>query len=222
MPTIVIAEDEMPIRRVLTLYFERAGYDVLQAENGEEALRFWKEHAVDGFVLDIMMPFVDGWTVLETIRAESDVPIIMLTALGDVPNRIQGLKKGADDYIAKPFEAEEVVLRMEAIFKRIVPPRFVYGSLVIVPEGHIVTLNGRTIDLTPKDFAMLAFLARHPNRTFTREEIIEHVWGNFYEGSDRAIDVAVKRIRQALRDWPAEEGQIKTIRGTGYQFHVPA
>ena len=166
MPTIVIAEDEMPIRRVLALYFERSGYDVLQAENGEEALRFLKEHAVDGFVLDIMMPFVDGWTVLETIRAESDVPIIMLTALGDVPNRIQGLKKGADDYIAKPFEAEEVVLRMEAIFKRIAPPRFVYGSLVIVPEGHIVTLNGRTIDLTPKDFAMLAFLARHPNRTF--------------------------------------------------------
>lgn len=222
MPTIVIAEDEMPIRRVLALYFERAGYTVLQAENGEEALRFWKEHTIDGFVLDIMMPFVDGWTVLETIRAESDVPIIMLTALGDAPNRIQGLKKGADDYIAKPFEAEEVVLRMEAIFKRIAPSRFVYGSLVIVPEGHTVTLNGRTINLTPKDFAMLAFLARHPNRTFTREEIIEHVWGNFYEGSDRAIDVAVKRIRQALRDWPAEEGQIKTIRGTGYQFHVPA
>lgn len=225
MKKILVAEDELAISKVLTAYLEHEGFDVIQAFSGIEALELFFEHSPQLVLLDIMMPRMDGWSVLEKIREKSACPVIMITALGDIDDRLKGLNKGADDYIAKPFIGEEVIARVNAVLRR---PGNVYlndhikqyGNLGINFESHTVFLYGKQVNLTPRDLSVLLFLAERPNRIFTREQLIENVWGMDYEGSDRAVDLAIKRIRQALSDWPDSEGEIKTLRGMGYQFHV--
>ncbi len=223
MQTILVAEDEPAISQVLKVYLAKAGFHVIQAFNGSEAIeKFGSSHPAL-VLLDVMMPEKDGWAVLKNIRAVSSCPVIMLTALNDINYRLAGLNGGADDYISKPFIADEVVARVRAVLRRsekAKPAEKIqhYGSLSIDFKAHRVFLSGNEIHLTPRDLSLLLFLASSPNRTFSREHLLDEVWGHDYDGSDRAVDLSVKRIRQALASWPSSEGEIKTLRGLGYQF----
>lgn len=223
MQKILIIEDEFAISEVLRVYLQKAGFHVEQVFSGGEAIERFFSSQPDLVLLDVMLPGKDGWKLLEEIRQMDTCPVIMLTALGDVHYRLNGLNEGADDYIAKPFNAEEVVARVKAVLRRSrVENSKVkrFGQLVIDSKAHQVQLSGKTIRLTPRDLSVLLFLADHPNQTFTRDQLIEEVWGWDYEGSDRAVDLAIKRLRNALQDWPQEEGEIKTLRGMGYQLGV--
>ncbi|MCU1806659.1 response regulator transcription factor [Cytobacillus firmus] len=225
MKKILIAEDELAISKVLSAYLQREGFEVLTAYDGTNALEQFFSHSPHLVILDIMMPGMDGWSVLEKIREKSACPVIMLTALGDIDYKLKGLNTGADDYISKPFIGDEVIARVNAVLRRsanVYTDEHIkqYGSLTINFDAHTIFLNGKEVSLTPRDLSLILFLAERPNRTFTRDQLIEHVWGMDYEGSDRAVDLAVKRVRQALTDWPETEGEIRTLRGMGYQFHV--
>lgn len=225
MKKILVIEDEYAISQVLKVYLKNVGYDVLQCSNGGQALELFLEWQPDLVLLDIMLPEKNGWVILKEMRDISACPVIMLTALGDVNYRLEGFDQGADDYIAKPFIADEVVARVKAVLRRSeknqdssVIKR--YGELEIDTKAHRVLLKREEIILTPRDLSVLLFLAEHPNQTFTRDQLIEQVWGWEYEGSDRAVDLAVKRLRKALKDWNEVEGEIKTLRGLGYQLSV--
>lgn len=225
MKKILIVEDEQTISRVLSVYLQHARYEVVQEFDGEGALRAFAEHSPHLVLLDVMLPGKDGWSILEDIRKVSACPVIMLNALGDIDYRLKGLNQGADDYITKPFIGEEVIARVHAVLRRSAnvidsDNSKQFGSLKINLDSHVVTINGEEVVLTPKDLSLLIFLAERPNRTFTREDLIESVWGMDYGGSDRAVDLAVKRIRQVLSDWPVTQGEIRTHRGLGYQFCV--
>ncbi len=223
--TILVAEDEETISRVLTVYLKHEGYEVQHAFDGLEAAAKFKEHTPDLVLLDVMLPELDGWGVLEEIRKSSACPVIMLTALGDIDYKLKGLNQGADDYISKPFVGEEVIARINAVLRRSSnvlesDDRRQFGNLSIHTESRLVKVDGESVFLTPKDMSLLLFLAERPNRTFTRDELLDQVWGMDYEGSDRAVDLAVKRIRQALSGWSQGYGEIRTFRGLGYQFSV--
>jgi DNA-binding response OmpR family regulator len=226
MKKILIVEDEAGIAMVLIAYLSKAGYAVEQAWTGEQAVTLFERWRPSLVLLDVMLPDMDGWAILKRIRERSACPVIMLTALDDIDSRLAGLNGGADDYLGKPFVAEEVVARVGAVLRRM--PRVIdgdqaiFGSLKIDYQARSVELSGRQVSLMPRDLSLLLFLSRHPNRTFDREQLIEHVWGIDYDGSDRAVDLAIKRIRQTLADWPAEEGEIATLRRMGYQFRVHA
>jgi len=225
MKLVLVVEDEVPISRVLTAYLRQAGFRVETAYDGEEALDRFEALQPDLVLLDVMLPEKDGWDVLKEIRRRSSCPVILLTALGEMHQRVSGLNGGADDYITKPFAPEEVVARVRAVLRR--PRPMVqegecvqFGSLRIDLDGHRVHVRGKPVTLSPRDFSLLSFFARHPNRTFSRDQLLDRVWGWDYEGSDRAVDLAVKRLRKALKDWPKAEGEIITLRGVGYQFRV--
>ncbi|MEH7112809.1 response regulator transcription factor [Neobacillus niacini] len=225
MKTILVVEDEQTISRVLAVYLQHAGYIVVQAYDGEEALRLFNDHTPNLVLLDVMLPGKDGWGILEEIRKISACPVIMLTALGDIDYRLKGLNQGADDYITKPFVGEEVIARVHAVLRRSANVLDTenskqFGCLKINLDSRVVTINGEEVILTPKDLSLLIFLTERPNRTFTRDDLIESVWGMDYEGSDRAVDLAIKRIRHALGEWPVTQGEIRTHRGLGYQFCV--
>ncbi|MFS0780027.1 response regulator transcription factor [Neobacillus sp. 3P2-tot-E-2] len=225
MKTILVVEDEKTISRVLAVYLQHAGYYVVQAYDGDEAFRLFHENSPNLVLLDVMLPGRDGWSILGDIRKVSACPVIMLTALGDIDYRLKGLNQGADDYITKPFVGEEVIARVHAVLRRSAnvfdtDNSKQFGSLKINLDAHIVTINGEEVILTPKDLSLLIYLAERPNRTFTRDDLIDSVWGMDYEGSDRAVDLAIKRIRQALSEWPVSQGEIRTHRGLGYQFCV--
>lgn len=223
MEKILIVEDEFAISQVLKAYLTKVQFLTEQAYTGTEALAKFHAWQPDLVLLDVMLPEKSGWDILAEIRKTSQCPVIMLTALGDVQYRLDGLNGGADDYIAKPFEGEEVVARVKAVLRRTMVesgPKKQFGTLEINVQSHEVFLNGYEIELTPRDLSVLMFLAEHPNQTFTREQLIENVWGWEYEGSDRAVDLAVKRLRRALADWPETQGEIRTLRGLGYQLHV--
>jgi DNA-binding response OmpR family regulator len=225
MRIVLVVEDEEAISMVLKAYLSKAGFTVIQAWDGEQAIHLFERWKPALVLLDVMLPDRDGWSVLKTIRERSSCPVIMLTALGDLSSRLKGLNGGADDFLGKPFIGEEVVARVQAVLRR--PPQVLtghtstFGSLKIDHAAHQVMLNGEPISLPPRDLALLLFLASHPNRTFDRDQLIGCVWGEYYTGSDRAVDLAVKRIRQTLAQWPAEEGDIVTLRRMGYQFRVP-
>ena len=224
MQTILLVEDEPPIARVLKAYLEQADYHVEITADGESALAAFAQNRHDLVLLDLMLPGIDGWTVLAEIRRQSSCPVIMLTASGDVKNRIQGFKQGADDYIPKPFDPEEVVARVQAVLRRppliVEPDQVSLGSLIVDLTTHEALIAGNAISLAPRDFDLLAFLAQHPNRCFSRDQLLDHVWGLDFDGADRAVDVAIKRLRQALIDWPPAEGEIVTVRGKGYMLRV--
>jgi DNA-binding response OmpR family regulator len=224
MKKILIIEDEKAIGKVLSAYLRREGFEIMHVEDGEEALAAfaaWKPSLV---LLDVMLPGCDGWDILKSIRLQSSCPVIMLTALGQTEQKLKGFAEGADDYIAKPFSPEETIARVHAVLRRssaVIDENSVqFGSLKIDFRTHLVSLHGTVLDLSPRDLSLLLFFAKHPNQTLTREQLLDHVWGIEYEGSDRAVDLSVKRLRRSLKEWDEAEGEIKTLRGVGYQFSV--
>ncbi|THF77136.1 response regulator transcription factor [Cohnella fermenti] len=224
MKKILIVEDDVSISMVLKAFLAKAGYETLQAYEGGQALTLFDTSNPSLVLLDVMLPDVDGWAILRQIRRQSACPVIMLTSLDDIDSRLEGLRGGADDYIGKPFVGDEVVARVQAVLRRL--PQVVtkntttIGRLTIDYSSREVWLQGRRVALTPRDLDLLLFLASHPNLTFDREQLIHFVWGADYEGSDRAVDLAVKRIRQALAGCTEDEGEIVTFRRVGYQFRV--
>ena len=223
MKKILIVEDEFAISQVLKAYLTKQNYEVVQCYTGEEAIEVFEKENPDLVLLDLMLPGKNGWAIIKEIRSLGNCPVIMLTALGDINYRLEGFDEGADDYIAKPFIADEVVARVNAVLRRVpseTTSTSIFGKLHIDFNGHSVRLDGKEIFLTPRDLSVLLFLAKKPNQTFTRDQLIEYVWGWDYEGSDRAVDLSIKRLRKALADWSEQEGEIRTLRGLGYQFNV--
>lgn len=227
MKKILVVEDETAISMVLKAYLQREGFEVSQIYDGLVALSAFEQVQPDLVLLDVMLPGKDGWHILNEIREQSRCPVIMLTALTDIDYRLAGFKSGADDYIAKPFVADEVVARVQAVLRR--SADFTeeneehirqFGSLCVDFQAYRIELAGEEINITPRDLSLFLFFAKNPNQIFTREQLIEHVWGIDYDGSDRAVDLAIKRLRKALEDWPESEGEIKTLRGLGYQLSV--
>ena len=223
MKKILMVEDEFAISQVLKAYLTKQNYEVVQCYTGEEAIEVFEKENPDLVLLDLMLPGKNGWAIIKEIRSLGNCPVIMLTALGDINYRLEGFDEGADDYIAKPFIADEVVARVNAVLRRVsseTTSTSIFGKLHIDFNGHSVRLDGKEIFLTPRDLSVLLFLAKKPNQTFTRDQLIEYVWGWDYEGSDRAVDLSIKRLRKALADWSEQEGEIRTLRGLGYQFNV--
>lgn len=226
MKKILVVEDEIAISMVLKAYLEREGFNVVQVYDGLKAIPVFEDAKPDLVLLDVMLPGKEGWDILKEIREDDTCPVIMLTALNDVDYRLSGFKSGVDDYISKPFVAEEVVARVHAVLRRsstvVAEDEHVheFGSLTIDDQSYMVQLNGEEINLTPRDLSLLIFFAKHPNQIFTREQLLDQVWGMDYDGSDRAVDLAIKRIRKAIDAWPVTEGEIKTLRGLGYQLSV--
>ena len=220
---ILIVEDEANIRELLRLYLEREGYTVLEAENGVEGIKKWKSDKPDMLLLDVMMPVMDGWEVCMEIRAESDVPIIMLTAKGETADRVSGLEMGADDYIVKPLEMPEVIARVRAVFRRIAPDdapeKLTFDNLVIDKQAYDLVIKGKRVDAPPKEIELLYFLASNPNRVFTRAQLLDEVWGFDYFGDTRTVDVHVKRLREKL-EGVSDKWEVKTVWGVGYKFET--
>ena len=222
---ILIVEDEANIRELLRLYLEREGYTVLEAENGVEGIKKWKSDKPDMLLLDVMMPVMDGWAVCREIRAESDVPIIMLTAREEETDKVMGLELGADDYITKPFSMRELMARVKANMRRTyagedrekaeAPSG---GGLRVSKDNGMVYKNGHPLELSAREFDILCFLSAAPGRVFSREELMEQVWGYDYYGDLRAVDVAIRRLREKIEDEPASPRYIITKRGMGYYF----
>ena len=220
---ILIVEDEANIRELLRLYLEREGYTVLEAENGVEGIKKWKSDKPDMLLLDVMMPVMDGWAVCKEIRAESDVPIIMLTAKGETADRVSGLEMGADDYIVKPLEMPEVIARVRAVFRRMAPDdapeKLSFDTLVIDKQAYDLVIKGKRVDAPPKEIELLYFLASSPNRVFTRAQLLDDVWGFDYFGDTRTVDVHVKRLREKL-EGVSDKWELKTVWGVGYKFET--
>ena len=220
---ILIVEDEANIRELLRLYLEREGYTVLEAENGVEGIKKWKSDKPDMVLLDVMMPVMDGWAVCREIRAESDVPIIMLTAKGETADRVSGLEMGADDYIVKPLEMPEVIARVRAVFRRMAPDdapeKLSFDNLVIDKQAYDLVIKGKRVDAPPKEIELLYFLASSPNRVFTRAQLLDDVWGFDYFGDTRTVDVHVKRLREKL-EGVSDKWELKTVWGVGYKFET--
>ena len=220
---ILIVEDEANIRELLRLYLEREGYTVLEAENGVEGIKKWKSDKPDMLLLDVMMPVMDGWAVCREIRAESDVPIIMLTAKGETADRVSGLEMGADDHIVKPLEMPEVIARVRAVFRRMAPDdapeKLSFDNLVIDKQAYDLVIKGKRVDAPPKEIELLYFLASSPNRVFTRAQLLDDVWGFDYFGDTRTVDVHVKRLREKL-EGVSDKWELKTVWGVGYKFET--
>ena len=220
---ILIVEDEANIRELLRLYLEREGYTVIEAENGVEGIKQWKSEKPDMLLLDVMMPVMDGWTVCKEIRAESDVPIIMLTAKGETADRVSGLEMGADDYIVKPLEMPEVIARVRAVFRRMAPDdapeKLFFDNLIIDKQAYDLVIKGKRVDAPPKEIELLYYLASSPNRVFTRAQLLDDVWGFDYFGDTRTVDVHVKRLREKL-EGVSDKWELKTVWGVGYKFET--
>ena len=204
------------------MYLRKAGYEVTCVERGDEALQAFRRAQPALVVLDVMLPGMDGWEVLDKLRQESDVPVIMLTAKGDTLDRIQGLDLGADDYIVKPFDAKELLARIKAVLRRSSLPEnekcVTFEDLEISLDNYSVTLDGKQIEMPPKEIELLFFLASREGKVFTREQLLEQVWGFDFFGDSRTVDVHVKRIREKLGERDA--WQLKTVWGVGYKFEA--
>lgn len=224
---ILLVEDDKPIREAVTAYLEKEGYWVTAVEDGKEALDEFAKHDVDLIILDLMLPKIPGERVCRTVRETSDVPIIMLTAKGEIEDRIIGLEIGADDYLVKPFSPRELVARVRALLRRAGSDReplreeMNYGGLVIDMTGHKVMLDGQEVDLTASEFKLLTTLARYPGRVYSRMELVEKVLGYDFEGYERTIDSHVKNLRAKLGDNPRNPKWLHTVHGVGYRFEDP-
>jgi len=229
--TVLVVDDEPPLRDLVRSYLGREGYTVLVATDGPSALEMAREHHPDLVVLDIMLPGVDGLEVCRRLRTFSDAYVLMLTAKAEEIDRIIGLEVGADDYLTKPFSPRELVARVRAMLRRprrtgtpVSEPssRHAYGDLVIDEERHEVALAGAPVALTPLEFKLLATLATHPGRVFTRAQLLEQVWGANYFGDDHVVDVHIANLRRKLDDDRAGYRYVETVRGVGYRFAAPA
>jgi two-component system alkaline phosphatase synthesis response regulator PhoP len=224
---ILIVDDDREIVRLVQGYLEQAGYQILSAYDGDEALHLLKAEKPDLFLLDLMLPNRDGWEITRTIRADpvlSAIPLIMVTARIDDIDKILGLELGADDYITKPFNPREVVARVNALLRRVGPggfgaaARFRVGDLCLDPARHEVTLNSRLLDLTPTEFNLLRVMIENPGYAFTRSELIQRGLGYEYEGMERSLDSHIKNLRQKLGDDPKKPRFIETVYGVGYKL----
>lgn len=224
---ILLVEDEKAIRDAVAAYLERAGYWVTPAADGQEAVDAFSQHQFDLVILDLMLPKLPGEKVCRIIRDSSDIPIIMLTAKGEVEDRIVGLELGADDYLVKPFSPRELVARVRALLRRAhidsEPQREVldFGGLTIDLNGHKVLVNDEEVDLTASEFKLLTTLSRYPGRVYSRMELVEKVLGYDFEGYERTIDSHVKNLRAKIGDDPRSPRWIYTVHGVGYRFEVP-
>ncbi len=224
---VLLVEDEKNIRDPVAAYLEHEGYWVRGVGDGPSAVEEFEKHSFDIVILDLMLPRLSGERVCRAIRDVSDVPIIMLTAKGEIEDRIIGLELGADDYLTKPFSPRELVARVRALLRRArveSEPQleiFNFGDLVIDISGHKVTVKGEEIDLTASEFKLLTTLARYPGRVYTRMELVEKVLGYDFEGYERTIDSHVKNLRAKLGDDPRKPHWLYTVHGVGYRFEAP-
>lgn len=215
-------EDDRRVRRATALALADEGYDVVEAEDGEQALALLTQHRPDLVLLDIMMPGRDGYEVCREIRKTSDVPIIFVTAKSDTVDVVVGLESGGDDYITKPFAPRELIARIRALLRRLRvearPARLAFGDLVIDTGGGEVRRAGVSVGLTKTEFNLLTFLAQRPNQVFSREALLENVWGYDYLGDSRIVDVHVRRLRAKVEVDPAKPALLQTVRGLGYKL----
>jgi len=223
--SVLIVEDEQNIADLLRLYLEKEGYLAAIAPDGGAAVEMFRKLQPDLVLLDVMLPVLDGWGVLRTIRQESQTPVIMLTAKGETNDKVSGLKMGADDYITKPFEMKEVLARIEAVLRRGAPEsgsvskRLVYDKLIIDLDAFELIVDGKKVDTPPKEMELLFHLASAPNRVYTRNQLLDEVWGFDYFGDSRTVDVHIKRLREKL-EGVSEQWTLKTVWGVGYKFEV--
>ena len=220
---ILLVDDDPNIRELINLYLTKEGFDVTQADRGDLALQMFKNHAPNLVLLDIMLPGMDGWQVCREIRKVSNIPVIMLTAKDETFDKVLGLELGADDYIVKPFEMKELVARIKAVIRRYqsveAPAKeLIFPGLTINLGRYTVIFEGKTVDMPPKELELLYFLASHPGAVFTREQLLEQVWGYDYFGDSRTVDVHVKRLREKLHGGEEYGWMIKTVWGVGYKF----
>lgn len=223
---ILVVDDDKNICEIIRLYLEKEGFSVSIANDGKEALEMFRATTPSVVVLDVMMPKMDGFQVCREIRRVSSIPVIMLTAKGETFDKVLGLELGADDYMVKPFENKELVARIKAVLRRYEPKdntdkEIIYPNISINLTNYELKINGETIDIPPKELELLYYLATNPNKVFTREQLLETVWGFDYFGDSRTVDVHVKRLREKLElagenlNW-----QLKTVWGVGYKFEV--
>ena len=226
---ILIVDDDNNIAELISLYLTKECYDTKIVNDGEQALIAFEHYKPNMLLLDLMLPGIDGYQVCREIRAKSDVPIIMLSAKGEVFDKVLGLVLGADDYILKPFDSKELVARVKAVLRRFQPAKpeayasvdikcVEYPGLIVNLSNYSVTYDGQQIDMPPKELELLYFLASSPNQVFTREQLLDNIWGYEYVGDTRTVDVHVKRLREKIKDKPT--WRIATVWGIGYKFEV--
>jgi len=226
--TILVVDDEPTLRETLAEALEADGFQVVTAADGREALARFREHRPELVVLDLMLPELSGIEVCRIIRQESDVPILMLTAKSSEVDKIVGLELGADDYVTKPFSLRELSARIRALLRRSEqvasegPATVTLGDLTVDLAGHRLLRDKEVVPLKPRVFELLAFLVRHPGQVFSREQLLEQVWGYDYAGETRTVDVHVHWLRTAIEPDPASPTVIQTVRGVGYVFRRPA
>ena len=227
--SVLVVEDDRNIAELLQLYLEKEGYAVTVAHDGGAGIEKYRAIGPDLVLLDLMMPVMDGWEVCKAIRAESNTPVIMLTAKGEVEDKIQGLRCGADDYITKPFEMREVLARIEAVLRRCgcggndAPQgegrRLVFDKLIIDMDAFELIVDGQKVDTPPKEMELLYFLASSPNRVYTRNQLLDEVWGFEYYGDSRTVDVHIKRLRDKIEN-VSDQWSLMTVWSVGYKFGV--
>lgn len=230
---ILIVDDDVNIAELISLYLTKECFDTLMVHDGEEAIKSFATYEPNLILLDLMLPGIDGYEVCREIRKTSSVPIIMLSAKGEIFDKVLGLELGADDYIIKPFDSKELVARVKAVLRRFHPSaakpaepevpeqtgEYVsYPDLIINQSNYSVQYYGSTIEMPPKELELFYFLASHPNQVFTREQLLDHIWGYEYIGDTRTVDVHIKRLREKIKDHPS--WSLSTVWGIGYKFDV--
>lgn len=225
---ILIVDDDVNIAELISLYLTKECYDTRMVHDGEEALAVYEQYEPNLILLDLMLPGIDGYQVCREIRAKSNIPIIMLSAKGEIFDKVLGLELGADDYIMKPFDSKELVARVKAVLRRYQPSKqetpsagikcVEFPDLTVNQSNYSVIYRGHAVDMPPKELELLFFLASSPNQVFTREQLLDHIWGYEYIGDTRTVDVHVKRLREKIKDH--EKWSIATVWGIGYKFEV--
>ena len=224
---VLIVEDDSNIAQLLQLYLEKEGFETCVARDGGKGVELFRTVSPDLVLLDIMLPVMDGWSVLKKIREEGTTPVIMLTAKGEVEDRVAGLESGADDYVVKPFEMKEVLARIHAVLRRsgteedTGEKKLSFDRLTINLDSYELLVDGQRVDTPPKELELLFHLASSPNRVFTRNQLLDEVWGFDYFGDSRTVDVHIKRLREKL-EGVSHQWSLKTVWGVGYKFEVGA
>lgn len=220
-PRILIVDDEMDIRELIGFYLKKEGFDVLEAGNGDEALDILDNEYVDLAIVDVMMPVMDGFELVENIKEYKDVPIIMLTAKGESKDKLRGFSVGVDDYVVKPFDPSELLARVKVILKRYsinTSNSVTIGEVVFDGDKYEIRYQDKAIHLPLKQFELVFELAKNPEQIFSREQLIEKIWGMDYDGFDRTVDVHIKRVRENVGHLPGFK--VVTVRGLGYKIEV--
>lgn len=222
MVEILVVEDDVNIRKIICFYLKKEGFRILEAATGKEAISILRSQRIDLIVLDIMLPEMDGWELCRNLREYSDTPVLMVTAKGETADKLKGFQIGADDYIVKPFDPLELVARVKALLRRvrITSSKTVQiGDITIDANSYTVSIGGQIMKMPPKEFELLFQLASYPGQIFTRNELIERIWGVDYEGEERTVDVHINRLRQRFAPL-TDSFQIITVRGLGYRLDV--